>query len=142
MTAETIQAIAWGGGRMIDGTPFRVAVPTTATDGHAVVLTVDMPPGLRVDAHTHEDEVQINVVLSGRVGCRVGDTEYVLEAGGLIAMPRGVEHELWNAGDEFARVMEIYTPPGIEERFATAGAAALARGADIADGADYGNRPR
>ena len=139
---NTATAVAWGEGTAIEGTPFRVAVPASATDGHAVVLTVDMPPGLRVDPHTHNDEDQINVVLAGRVACRVGDDECVLEAGALITMPRGVEHELWNAGNEFARVMEIYTPPGMEERFAAAGSAAKAAGRNIADGADYGNRPR
>jgi quercetin dioxygenase-like cupin family protein len=116
------QAVAWGEGAPIEGTPFRVAVDPKETNGGVVVFTVDMPVGEHVPPHTHETEDQINIVVSGRVGCRVGGVECLLEAGGLINMPRGVEHELWNAGDTVAQVMEVYTPPGIENFFAAAGA--------------------
>jgi quercetin dioxygenase-like cupin family protein len=67
--------VAWGTGDQVEGTPFRVVVPGSETNGHAVVLTVDMPPGLHVDAHTHETEEQINIVVSGQVRFRVGDAE-------------------------------------------------------------------
>ena len=107
------------------------------TSGHAVVLTVDMPPGLHVDAHTHETEEQINVVLSGQVRFRVGDEETVLGAGGVLLMPRHIEHELWNDTEEFAQIIEIYTPSGMEQKFAAAGAAAIAGGNRFADADDY-----
>ena len=129
--------VAWGAGDQIQGTPFRVAVPGTETSGHAVVLTADMPPGLHVDAHIHETEEQINIVLSGQVRFRVGDEEAILGAGGVLLMPRDIEHELWNDTDEFARIIEIYTPPGMEQNFAAAGAAAIAGGKGVADAEDY-----
>ncbi len=47
--------------------------------------------------------------------------EAILEAGGMQLMPRGVQQELWNAGTEIARLIEIYTPPGMEHRFALGG---------------------
>jgi quercetin dioxygenase-like cupin family protein len=128
---------AWGDGEQIEGTPFRLVLPGTATDGHAVVLTVDMPPGLHVDAHTHETEEQINIVLSGTVRFRVGNEETVLGAGGILLMPRRIEHELWNDTQEFAQIIEIYTPPGMEQIFAAAGAAALTTGKSFADADDY-----
>ncbi|MEY2580898.1 MAG: hypothetical protein QOE09_747 [Ilumatobacteraceae bacterium] len=129
--------VEWGAGIKIEGTPFRVVVPGSDTSGHAVVLTVDMPPGLHVDAHTHETEEQINIVLSGRVRFRVGDQETVLGAGGVLLMPRHVDHELWNDTDEFAQIIEIYTPPGMEQNFAAAGAAAIAGGNRFADADDF-----
>src|SRR4051812_34011554 len=129
--------IAWGAGSLIEGTPFGVVVPGPDTSGHAVVLTVDMPPRLHVDAHTHESEDQINIVLSGRVRFRVGEEEAVLGAGGILLMPRRIEHELWNDTDDFAQLIEIYTPPGMEQKFAAAGAAAIGRGKNFADGSDY-----
>ena len=129
--------IAWGTGEQIEGTPFRMAVPGSDTSGHAVVLTVDMPPGLHVDAHTHESEEQINIVLSGQVRFRVGDEETVLGAGGVLLMPRNIEHELWNDTDEFAQIIEIYTPPGMEQIFAAAGSAAIAGGKGFANADDY-----
>ena len=129
--------IAWGAGEQIDGTPFRMVVPGSDTSGHAVVLTVDMPPGLHVDAHTHESEEQINIVVSGQVRFRVGDEETVLGAGGVLLMPRQIEHELWNDTGEFAQIIEIYTPPGMEQIFAVAGAAAIAGGKSFASADDY-----
>lgn len=128
---------AWGSGEVIDGTPFRVVVAGSNTDGHAVVITVDMPPGLHVDAHTHDTEDQINIVISGQVRFRVGDDHTVLGAGGVLLMPRSVEHELWNDTDQFAQLVEIYTPPGMERRFASAGAAATAAGRGVAGADDY-----
>lgn len=107
-------AMPWGSGMPIAGTPFRVVVPASATGGHAVCISVDMSPGVHVEAHEHADEDQLNIVVSGRVG----DHEAILEAGGMQLMPRGVPHELRNAGNEIARVIEIYTPPGMEQRFA------------------------
>ena len=129
--------VPWGAGEAIEGTPFRVVVPGVSTSGHTVVLTVDMPPGLHVEAHTHDTEEQVNIVVSGRVRFRVGDEETVLGPGGILCMPRHVEHELWNDGDEFAQLVEIYTPPGMEQRFADAGAAAVAAGRSFADAEDY-----
>ena len=129
--------VTWGNGDLIEGTPFRVVVPGSATSGHAVVLTVDMPPGLHVDAHVHDTEEQINIVVSGQVRFRVGDQESVLGAGGVLLMPRQVEHELWNDTDEFAQIIEIYTPPGMEQKFASAGAAAIAAGRGFASADDY-----
>src|ERR1043165_2924493 len=102
-----MKSIVWGDGAQIEGTPFRIAVDASETDGHAVLLAVDMPPGLHVDAHVHDTEDQINVVVSGRMRCRIGTEEHTVESGGVLLMPRGVEHELWNDTDEFVRVIEM-----------------------------------
>lgn len=126
-----------GAGDAIEGTPFRVVVPGASTSGLAVVLTVDMPPGLHVDAHTHDTDEQINIVVSGQVRFRVGDEETVLGAGGVLLMPCHIERELWNDSGEFAQLIEIYTPPGMEQKFAAAGAAAVAAGRSFADAEDY-----
>ena len=135
--------VEWGGGDQIEGTPFRVVVAGAGTGDRAVVLAVDMPPGVHVDAHTHETEEQINVVVSGKVRFRVGDEETVLGAGGVLLTPRGIEHELWNDTEEFAQLIEIYTPAGMEQTFAAAGAAALTAGRGSAGAGDYaGSRPR
>jgi quercetin dioxygenase-like cupin family protein len=129
--------IEWGAGEQIEGTPFRVAVSGSDTSGQAVVLTVDMPPGLHVDAHTHATEEQINIVVSGRVRFRVGAEETTLGAGGVLVMPRHVEHELWNDTEEFAQIIEIYAPAGLEQKFVAAGAAAIEGGKSFADADDY-----
>ena len=134
---SSVPTVRWGDGEPIEGTPFRIVVPADGTDGHAVGLTAELPPGGVVGEHVHHDEDQITVVLTGRLGTRVGGVEAVVEAGGVQLLPRGVPHELWNAGEEPVRMLDFYTPPGMEARFTEAGATALARGADLADGNDY-----
>lgn len=82
-----------------------------------------MPVGERVDEHTHEDEDQICIVVSGTVGGTVGDREVLLTDGSVCFFPRGVPHTLWNEGDDVARLVDIYTPAGFEKMFELAGAA-------------------
>ena len=142
MSASQSVPVRWGEGVAIPGTPFRIAIPAEGTGGHAVCITVDMPPGVTVDEHTHPDEDQICIVVSGRLGCRAGGVESILYAGDLQVLPRAVPHSLWNAGDEFVRLIELYTPPGMEQRFIRAGVQALADGADAADHHHYDNAQR
>ena len=54
-----------------------------------------------------------------------------------VIFPRRIEHELWNDTHEFAQIIEIYTPPGMEGKFAAAGAAGMTAGKDYADADDY-----
>ena len=106
--------IGWGAGAPIEGTPFRRVVPAEATEGRVVVLAVDMPVGENVEAHTHDREDQIIVVISGIVGATIGEEEVELTAGSVAFLPRNVPHSQWNKGDEKARVLDIYTPAGFE----------------------------
>src|SRR5260221_212942 len=125
-TGTDIATIGWGSGRPLTGTPFREVVPTAATDGAVVILAVDMPVGEHVAEHVHEGEDQVTVVLHGSIGATVDDDEVRLEEGAVFLMPRGRRHSLWNAGDQPARLLELYTPGGFEQIFAEAGRRALA----------------
>ncbi len=136
MEHETVSEIVeWGQGEPIVGTPFRQVVTGPDTEGRLVVLAADMPPHLVVDEHVHDNEDQLTIVIDGRVGCRVGAVEQLAGPGGVLIAPRGASHQIWNAGDGFARVLEMYTPSGFEQVFLAAGARAAA-GA-TATGADY-----
>jgi len=127
-TLPTAPPVRWGDGTPLPGTPFTEVVPAAATQGGVVVLSAVMPPGLRVDPHVHAGEDQITVVLTGTVCCRVGDHEQVVEAGGVVLLPRGIEHELWNEGPGEARTLELYTPGGFEEVLRAGGEATLTAG--------------
>lgn len=127
-----MESVDWGGGEPIAGTPFRQVVSGAATEGRLVVLEVDMPPGLHVDSHTHADEDQLTIVIEGRVACRVDGVARIAGPGGVLLAPKGTAHELWNAGDGFAKVLELYTPSGFERVFALAGASGQATPADYA----------
>ena len=76
-------------------------------------------------------------MLSGQVRFRVGDEETILGAGGVLLMPRIIEHDT----DQYAQIIEIYTPPGMEQKFAAAGAIAIADGNTSADADDDTRRP-
>jgi quercetin dioxygenase-like cupin family protein len=85
------------------------------TDGSVAVLEVTIPPKTLVKPHQHSKEDEFTLVLSGRVGARIGgDTHEEIAAGASIVKPRGVPHALWNVTDEPARILEIVMPAGLE----------------------------
>lgn len=117
-----MNSISWGHGDPIDGTPFRTVVDPAETQGQLVALAVDMPPNTHVDPHTHEDAEQIHVVVAGTLTCRVGDERFRVGPGGTVCLPRNVEHELWNETNDVVRMVDLYTPPGMEDIFRRHGA--------------------
>jgi len=117
--SATAQIARFGDGDVIAGSPFTEVVPAAALGGAMVVLSAEMPVGLRVPEHVHEDADQVCIVISGTVGGSVDGVEHVAEAGGVLVLPRGCVHAHWNAGDVPAQVIEIYTPPGMEDVFRT-----------------------
>ena len=96
-------------------------VPGTATAG--VMSIVEHPVAGRalVPPHVHRDHDEWSYILEGRIGARIGDDEFVAEAGSYILKPRGIPHTFWNPADQPARILEIITPSGLEEMFARFG---------------------
>ena len=60
-------------------------------------------------------------VVSGEVGVRIGDRDYVAGPGGYVFKPRNIPHTFWNAGPEPAHLIEIISPAGFEKFFAELG---------------------
>ena len=88
------------------------------TDGRLAVLEVTIPPRTLVKPHQHSREDECSLILSGRVGARIGDTYYEdIAAGASIVKPRDVPHAMWNLTDEPARILELVTPAGLEQYF-------------------------
>lgn len=68
-------------------------------EGETITLNRSvMPPGKRTRPHQHGCEQLIHI-LEGRAWVKVGEEERVLGAGEVAHMPRGVEHEMRNAGE-------------------------------------------
>ncbi|MHB0877356.1 MAG: cupin domain-containing protein [Anaerolineae bacterium] len=65
--------------------------------------------GQKMPAHSHPHE-QIGYVVSGRARFRVGDVVRELAAGGVYAVPSGVEHEVEVLGSEDATFIDVFTP--------------------------------
>jgi quercetin dioxygenase-like cupin family protein len=76
------------------------------------------PRALAAPTHVHEHEDEYTLVLEGLVGVRIGDEERVAGPGELVFKPRAVPHAFWNAGDEWARALELISPAGFERYFA------------------------
>ncbi len=70
-------------------------------------------PGLLLPPHVHENDVWL-YVLDGEMHARVGDEIVKASPGCWVLKPRRIPHTMWNAGDETARIIEVYTPGGFE----------------------------
>ena len=62
-----------------------------------------------------------NNVLSGEIGVRIGDCDYVAGPGSYVFKPRGIPHTFWNSGPEPAHLLEVIWPAGFEDFFAALG---------------------
>jgi quercetin dioxygenase-like cupin family protein len=65
--------------------------------GYAVSRYV-YPPGTRFDPHTHDVD-KLDAVLSGRFRMTMPEGEVVLEAGDVLAVPRGTVHSAEVVGE-------------------------------------------
>jgi hypothetical protein len=88
MTTAVQHTAGWGDGTPIPGTPFTEVITGAQTAGRLVVLAAEMPVGLRVPEHVHDDADQICIVVTGRVGGSIDGVEHVAgpRTGGLHAV--------------------------------------------------------
>ena len=105
---------------------FRIAfahrLEAANTDGRLAVLEVTIPPQTLIKPHQHSKEDEFSLILSGRVGARIGDTTYEqIDAGAAIVKPRDIPHAMWNVTDEPARILELVMPAGLERYFEEVG---------------------
>ena len=70
------------------------------------------PGGAPPPAHFHPAQDEHFTVLEGELRARLDGNEIVLRTGGELSVPRGSVHQMWNPGNEPARVTWRITPPG------------------------------
>ena len=87
------------------------------TGGALSIVEHPFEVGALVPPHVHHHEDEFSIVLEGEIGFRSEDQEVVLGPGGYIVKPHGEVHAMWNAGDTPARMIEVISPPGFDERF-------------------------
>jgi quercetin dioxygenase-like cupin family protein len=123
VTVESPYLVGPGDGNVVMEGPLGVItkIPGTATSG--VIAIVEHPVAARilVPPHVHQDHDEWSYILEGRIGARIGDDEFIAEAGSYILKPRQIPHVFWNPDDRPARILEIITPSGLEEMFAKFG---------------------
>ncbi len=82
----------------------------------AMTLLV-LEPGAAVPTHVHATSVELLYVLQGQAEMRVGAERVVIGPGDAARIPMGVEHEARVLGAVPLRALQVYTPPGPEQRF-------------------------
>jgi len=96
-------------------------IPSTATNGVISIVEHPVAPRILVPPHVHQDNDEWSYILEGRIGVRIGEDEFIAEAGSYVLKPRRIQHTFWNPDDRPARILEIITPSGLEEMFARFG---------------------
>jgi mannose-6-phosphate isomerase-like protein (cupin superfamily) len=96
-------------GKLADAEPFTTLDGSTIRElAGAVSLATEnqslaearVPPGRTTDAHYHRTSEEIYYFTAGRGRMRLGDEETLVAAGDCVVIPPGIEHKLWNEGDE------------------------------------------
>lgn len=60
--------------------------------------------------HLHRSDDEAWIVLEGRLGFQIGDSEREVGAGELLFVPRGTPHSYWNAHSQPTRYLLVMTP--------------------------------
>jgi mannose-6-phosphate isomerase-like protein (cupin superfamily) len=76
------------------------------------IVTGDGPP-----QHIHKTEEEAFYVLEGEINIQMGDQTIRGTAGSFVLVPRGTVHTFWNAGSTPAKLLGIFSPPGLEQFF-------------------------
>ena len=93
-------------------TPSESVTVRTATPEALEVEAEYGPHGSAPPKHLHPDQAEHFEVLAGALTTRVDGRERVLRAGEEIDIPARAVHQMWNAGDEPARVLWRTSPAG------------------------------
>jgi quercetin dioxygenase-like cupin family protein len=83
------------------------------TNGAVSIIEQAFEPGLLLPPHVHENDVWL-YIRDGEMHARVGDEVVQAGPGCWVLKPRRIPHTMWNAGNETAHIMEVYTPGGFE----------------------------
>jgi quercetin dioxygenase-like cupin family protein len=81
------------------------------TRGRSIELSITYPPhGPRPPGHIHPEQEQVVEVLSGGLCAALDGRPTTLAAGGVLVVPAGAPHALWNAGAVEARAVLHLSP--------------------------------
>ncbi|MBI2895382.1 MAG: cupin domain-containing protein [Deltaproteobacteria bacterium] len=83
----------------------------------AYVGTFEGDPGLAIPAHVHPSSDEVLVVETGQGTLTVAGEPVAVGAGMVVRVPAGTEHSFVATGSEPTRALQIYGPPGPEDRF-------------------------
>ncbi|MBJ7470176.1 MAG: cupin domain-containing protein [Solirubrobacteraceae bacterium] len=122
MTLDPVHVPADGGDTVwLVGDTYTTILTGEQTGGAFTLLEALVPPETGPPPHWHLAEDETFIVLDGTLDFRLGDEVIATTAGTTVFVPRGVEHSFTNTGTAPARMLFIYSPPGMEGMFAEIG---------------------
>ena len=107
-------------GALLDVGYTRLRLLLSADDTNGAFALTEQPLEARALAgplHTHANEDGFIYVLSGRLGAQVGEMTIEVEPAGLVLIPRGTKHTVWNPTAKEAVALEFFAPAGLERWF-------------------------
>jgi quercetin dioxygenase-like cupin family protein len=84
------------------------------TAGQLSMLTVEVPRGAGVPAHSHEQTTEGLYVLEGALRVWLDDGEHIIGQGDYASIPSGAVHR-WEGAAFFTKAIAISTPGGLEQ---------------------------
>lgn len=108
-----------GEGEISSALGFKFSLKAMGNDTRGAYFAVEfeLPPGAGVPPHTHENEEEAILVISGELTNSVGDEVTISSAGSFCLVPRGTVHAQTNEGTEPVRLFLIISPSDIEGMF-------------------------
>ncbi|MBK6850197.1 MAG: cupin domain-containing protein [Burkholderiales bacterium] len=83
-------------------------VDLSTSGREAVVTRLEVPPGVKVELHSHAGE-ETGYVLEGEATLQIdGQAPQVKKAGQSFVIPAGVAHDAYNHGSVPAKVLGVY----------------------------------
>ncbi len=80
------------------------------TNSHTQVVLMSLKPGEDIGMETHEDNDQILYFVTGNGKAVINGEEHSIDAGDLVDVPAGAEHNFINTGDEAMKLFTVYGP--------------------------------
>ena len=87
------------------------------TSGAVSIVELLYPPGNFTPPHRHLKTVEIGYILEGELGVMVAEEDFQVGPGSFFVRPAGVPHAIWNNTGRPARLLDTYTPAGMEAWF-------------------------
>lgn len=95
-----------------------IVAPWTMGSENIWVGLAIVDPGNNSNPHSHADQEEVFVTLSGRGQIMVNNEVTDVEPGTVVFVPKGQVHQLINEnGRETLKIMPITSPPFIPEKF-------------------------
>ena len=99
------------------GHTFMFKAGAADTAGAFSVIEIVQRRGGEPPLHVHHREDEAFYLLQGEMTFHVGDERLAASAGSFVFLPRDVPHSFTVDGDGEARVLQLCSPPGLEEFF-------------------------